>query len=321
MASDNSTCSMVSFFLLSGIPGLEDYNLWFGSLLALMYIVAVLGNTTVLYIIKVNQDLHKQMFIFLFVLAAVELLIASITMPRMLGIFWFESRRISFNLCLTQMFFLHFLSALESGVLLAMAVDRYLAICHPLHYPSILSCETIRKILLFITLRAAAFMIPLPLLIKRLPLWKSNVLIQSYCLQQDAMRLACSDIKVNIIYGLLAILAIMGVDVIFISISYLLIVKTVVSLVREASLKFISTCVAHICAVLIYYIPLIGLSVVHRFGNHSSLTLYILFGNIYLLLPAVINPLIYVIKAQQIRSGLRKLFCKGVGQSPMVSPP
>ncbi|XP_018430149.1 PREDICTED: olfactory receptor 51E1-like [Nanorana parkeri] len=313
--TSNTSCSNITEFTLSGIPSLENYHFWFGFLIAVMYVVAVLGNSTVLYIIKVDQELHEPMYIFLFLLASVELLMATTVMPQMLGVFWFHQQQITFNLCLTQMFFIHFLSALESGVLVAMAVDRYVAICHPLRYSSILTYRNIAKISLVIIVRGAAGMTPLPLLIKRLSVFQRNTLTHSYCLHQEVMKLACVDIKVNVIYGLFIILYTMGIDAVFISISYLLIIKTVVCLLAEASLKAISTCAAHICIVLVYYIPLIGLSVVHRYPNVSVPNLHILFGNIYLLLPPVINPLIYGFKTKQIRNRLSKLLSKLISRS------
>ncbi|XP_075053704.1 olfactory receptor 51E1-like [Mixophyes fleayi] len=307
---NKSICSNSSVFILSGIPSLDDYQFWIGFPLFSIYMVAVIGNLSLLYIIKVDEKLHEPMYIFLFMLSAIDLFIATTAMPRMLGIFWFDTRQITFNMCLTQMFFLHFLSAIESGILVAMAVDRYVAICHPLRYSSILTSETIMKISSVILVRGAAVMIPFPLIIKRFPLWKHNHLTHSYCLQQEVMNFACADIRVNIIYGLFGILSVMGIDSLFISMSYLLIINTIVDLAEDANLKAFSTCAAHICAVLIYYIPLIGLSVVHRFKFNSTQNLHILFGNIYLLLPPVINPLIYGIKTKQIRSRFSKLFIK-----------
>ncbi|XP_077323089.1 olfactory receptor 51E1-like [Lithobates pipiens] len=316
MAETNHTpCSNINEFTLSGLPNLDNYNFWLGFLIAVMYVMAVLGNSTILYIIRMDQELHGPMYIFLFLLAIVDILIATTVMPQMMGIFWFNQRQITFNMCLTQMFFIPFLSTLDSGILMAMAVDRYVAICHPLRYSSILTNQNITKFSLVILVRGAAGLTPFPLLIKRLPLFQRNLLTHSYCLHQEAMKLSCVDIKVNIIYGLFIILYTMGMDSLFISISYLLIIKTALCLLAKASLKAISTCAAHICAVLIYYIPLIGLSVVHRYPSDSAPNIHILFGNVYLLLPPVINPLIYGIRTKQIRNRLIKLLRKLLSQS------
>ncbi|XP_069827967.1 olfactory receptor 51E1-like [Dendropsophus ebraccatus] len=302
-------CSHISHFLLSGIPFLEDFNLWLGILLISMYIVAVMGNSLILYIIRVDQGLHEPMYIFLFMLSMLDLLISTNIMPRMLGIFWTDDREIPFGNCLTQMFFIQFLAALESGILVAMAVDRYVAICHPLRYSSILTSERISKMSALIVGRGALVMVPIPLITNRLKEWKSNVLSHSYCLHQEIMKLACEDITVNIIYGLFIVLSVMGIDSLFISISYVLIIKTVSSL-EDASMKAFSTCTAHICAVLVYYIPLIGISIIHRLKNPTAPNLHILFGNVYLLVSPVINPLIYGIKTKQIRDGFKKVYSK-----------
>nr|DBA32220.1 TPA: hypothetical protein GDO54_000028 [Pyxicephalus adspersus] len=311
MAS-NLSCSGIDGFTLSGIPNLEDFHFWFGFPLALLYLVAMLGNVTIIWVIRKERELHDPMYIFLFQLSVLDLLIATTVMPKMLGIFWFDSRLIPFDMCLTQMFSIHFLSALESGILVAMAVDRYVAICHPLRYSSILTNKTIVRIGLVILLRGAAGMIPLPLLIKRFSLFGGNLLSHSYCLHQEVMKLACAHIRINIVYGLFIALSAMGLDSVFISISYLLIIKMVLGLAGESSLKAIGTCAAHICAVIVFYLGFIGIAVVHRFPSSSAPYLHVLFGNIYLLGSPVINPLIYGIKTKQIRSRLSRIFSKAI---------
>ncbi|XP_068121811.1 olfactory receptor 51E1-like [Hyperolius riggenbachi] len=308
MEAENTTCRSISDFTLSGIPDLDDLNFWLGFPLVLMYVMAVLGNLTIIYIIKVHQALHSPMYVFLLMLSIVELLIATTTMPKMLGIFWFDSRRITFDMCLTQMFSIHFLSTMESGILTAMAFDRYVAISHPLKYSSFFTNQTIIKITFFIMVRGIAGVMPLPLLVKRFPLWRSNLLTHSYCLHQEVMKLACADITVNVIIGLVIVFTVMCNDSLFILFSYLLIIKTVACLADESNLKAINTCTAHLCAVLIYYIPVINASVAHRFQYGSIPHLPVLFGNVYLLLPPMINPLIYGIKTKQIYKRLIKLF-------------
>ncbi|XP_077323046.1 olfactory receptor 51E1-like [Lithobates pipiens] len=310
MATDNLTCSSIDEFTLSGVPYLEDFDFFLGFPLLLLYMVAVVGNTSILYIITMRQELHEAMYIFLSMLSLVDLVSATAVMPRMLGIFWFDSRKISFSMCLTQMFFFHFMSALNSAILVTMAVDRYVAVCYPLRYSSIVTQQAITKTSLVLMARGAAVMVPLPFIIQRFPLWRSNLLTHSYCIHQELMKLACADIKVNVIYGLFITLYVMGLDSLFIFISYLMIIKTVVFQVAEASLKAISTCSAHICAVLIFYIPYIGIAVVHRYPSDTIPNLHILFGNAYILLSPVINPLIYGIKTKQIRYRLSKFLSK-----------
>ncbi|KAM5126601.1 olfactory receptor 51E1-like [Mantella aurantiaca] len=310
MVPNNVTCSSIDNFTLSGTLDLDYFHVFLSFPLIITYLVAVLGNTTILYMIMTHEELHKPMYIFLSMLSVVDLLLATTVIPRMLGIFWCDSRQISFSMCLTQMFFFHFLSALESAILVTMAIDRYVAICHPLQYSSVLTQRAITKTSLVLMARGASAMAPLPFIIQRFPLWKGNHLTHSYCLHQEVMKLACADITVNIIYGLFIAFYIMGIDSLLISISYFLIIKTVIFQVAGSSLKATSTCVSHICAVLVYYIPYIGLALVHRYYSRESPNLHMLFGNVYPLLSPVINPLIYGIKTKQIRYRLSKLLSK-----------
>ncbi|KAM4697329.1 olfactory receptor 51E1-like [Discoglossus pictus] len=312
-ALNTSSSSNADFnFILSELPGLGGSQFWFGFPLLLIYIVTMLGNSALLYVIRTEQSLHQPMYIFLFMLSVVDMLISTSVIPRMLGLFWFNAREIAFNSCLVQMFVIHFLTTMDSGTLMLMAVDRFIAICHPLRYTSILTNENIAKTTLVLAVRGLAGMMPLPILLSRLPFCRDNLLTHSYCLHQEAMKLACGDITVNIIFGLFVVISVMGLDSLFICLSYFLIVRTVAGLSEEASLKAMSTCTAHICAVLIYYIPLISASVVHRFGTNAVPNLAIVVGNMYLMVPPILNPFIYGIKTQQIRTRLSKLFSNKV---------
>ncbi|XP_069495450.1 olfactory receptor 51E1-like [Ambystoma mexicanum] len=307
----NVTNSSSATFMLSGVPGLEDFHFWIAFPLCSMYIIALFGNFVILFIIKTGPSLHEPMYIFLCMLSVVDMLLATTTMPRMLVLLWLDSREISFDTCLIQIFCIHFLSAIESGILVAMAFDRYTAICHPLRYTSILTNRMSGRIGVVILVRGVTLMVPLPILLKILPFCGHNVLNHSYCLHQDAMKLACGDNQVNFVYGLFVIISVMGIDLLFISLSYVLIIKTVLCLSsEEANFKSFRTCAAHICAVVLFYVPLIGLSVVHRLGPSTISHISIHMGNIYLLVPPVLNPIVYGINTKQIRVRIVKMFSK-----------
>ncbi|KAM6158406.1 olfactory receptor 51H1-like [Rhynchocyon petersi] len=296
-------------FILTGIPGMPDKNPWMAFPLGLLYTLTLLGNGTILTVIKVDQSLHEPMYYFLSILAMTDVSLSVSTLPSMLSIFWFNVPEIAFDACITQMFFIHALGELESGVLVSMALDRVIAIRDPLHYASILTPHVIGKIGIAVLIRAVCVVFPVPFLIKRLPFCGSNVLSHSYCLHQDAMRLACASTRVNSLYGLIIVIFTLGLDVLLILFSYVLILQTVLGVAsRVERLKALNTCLSHICAVLLFYVPLIGVTMVHRFGKHLSPVVHTLMANIYLLLPPVLNPIVYSVKTKQIRRRIIHVF-------------
>ncbi|KAM7179303.1 olfactory receptor 52K1-like [Macrochelys suwanniensis] len=309
LSGPNSSGSDPSVFFLTGIPGLETLHLWISIPFCSVFIVTLLGNSTLLYVIKTEPSLHKPMFYFLAMLAVINLVLSATTMPKVLSIFWFNSREISFNGCLVQMFFIHSLSILESAVLLAMAFDRYVAICNPLRYATILTNSVIAKIGLAALVRAFVLMLPLPLLLRRLPYCRSHVISHSCCEHMAVLELACANTRFNNIYGIIVALFIVGLDLIFISISYVKILRTVLSLAtKEEQLKAFGTCVAHLFAILVVYTPGVVSSTIYRFGQQVSPHVHILLANFYLLFPPMMNPIVYGVKTKQIRDRVRLLF-------------
>ncbi|XP_043849694.1 olfactory receptor 51E1 [Dromiciops gliroides] len=315
MLFPNGNDTRATYFILIGLPGIEAAQFWLAFPLCFLYLIAVLGNLTIIYIIKTERSLHEPMYLFLCMLSTIDILISTSSMPKMLAIFWFNATTIQFDACLIQMFAIHSLSGMESTVLLAMAFDRYVAICHPLRHAAVFTSPRIAKIGLASVIRGAVLMAPLPIFIKRLPFCHSNILSHSYCLHQDVMKLACADIRVNVIYGLIVIISAIGLDSVLISLSYLFILKTVLGLTREAQSKAFSTCVSHVCAVFIFFVPFIGLSMVHRFGKRTGSNLHIIMANVYLIVPPVLNPIVYGVKTKQIRQRIIQHFYSTSGTS------
>ncbi|XP_015267791.1 PREDICTED: olfactory receptor 51G2-like [Gekko japonicus] len=309
------TAANVSFYqpsvlLMTGIPGMGKIHHRLLSIpFCLFYLVAISGNCTILFIIKRTPSLHEPMHYFLSMLAVVDLGMTMCTLPTTLGLFWFDIRAIGFDACLTQMYLIHVFSVLESSVLLAMAFDRFVAISRPLRYRAILTTATIIKIGLASLLRAVVSLLPLPFLLKRLSYCTKNSLSHSFCFHPDVMKLACTDdVTVNVLYGLVVILITAGIDSIFIVLSYVLIIRTVVSLGATGKCwKTLNTCVSHICAVLIFFIPMIGLSLLHRYGKNVPPIVSTVVAYVYLIVPPALNPIIYSVKSKPIRKAIWRL--------------
>ncbi|XP_024073965.2 olfactory receptor 51G2-like [Terrapene carolina triunguis] len=311
MSAVNDTKLNSAVFLLTGIPGQEDAHLWISIPFCLMYLISIVGNSVILFIIKTDRSLHEPMYIFLSMLAIADLGILIATIPTILGIYLFNIREISLNACFTQLFFIPSLQCIESSVLLLMAFDRFIAIRDPLRYASILTPPRITKMGLVCVLRGVAVILPLPFLLKRFRYCRANVLSHSYCVHNEVMNMACSDITVNNIYGLFTKLLTMGLDLLLIFFSYLMILKIVLSIASHSEcLKALNTCVSHLCAVLLFYTPAIGLSVLHRFGKGSSPILQIILGYISMLVPPLMNPIVYSVKSKHLCVRIIRVFMK-----------
>ncbi|XP_072472728.1 LOW QUALITY PROTEIN: olfactory receptor 51I2-like [Notamacropus eugenii] len=304
----NVSSDISTIFYLTGIPGYELVHHWISIPFCILYLVGIVGNCTILHIVRTDPSLHEPMYYFLAMLSLTDMGMSLPTLASLFRVLWSISREIEFNTCVIQMFFIHTFSFTESAVLLAMAFDRYVAICNPLRYSTILTPQRIAKIGVAAFLRSAFCMIPLLSRLAFFPFCRSHILSHSYCLHQDMIRLACADTKFNVIYGLVLITVLWGFDSLGIFVSYIFILRSVLSIAsREERLKALNTCASHICAVLILYVPMIGLSIVHRFAKHASPLVHILMAHIYLLVPPVLNPIIYSVKTKQIRRGVIRL--------------
>ncbi|XP_072471736.1 LOW QUALITY PROTEIN: olfactory receptor OR51C1-like [Notamacropus eugenii] len=300
-------------FLLTGVPGLEDaHHAWISIPFYRLYLTALSGKGMILFVIITESSLHEPMYYFLSMLSITDLGLCVSTLVTMLGIFWFNTREISFNACVAQTFFIQLFTVMESSVLLAMAFDRFVAICNPQRYATTLTDSCIIKVWLMILFRGTIILMPLVLLLKCLSFCHSHVLHHSYCFHPDIIQLSCSDNKVNSVLGLTALIITAGIDSVFILLSYVLILKTVLSIASPEELhKAFSTCISHIGSVAIFYITLISLSFVHRFGKRAPPYVHTLMAKVYLLIPPVMNPIIYSMKTKHIRKAIHKVLLKG----------
>ncbi|XP_075795559.1 olfactory receptor 52R1-like [Pelodiscus sinensis] len=274
-----------------------------------MYVIALLGNFTIPCIVMTEPRLHEPMYYFLCMLAVTDLVLVTSILPKTLSIFWFNSREIDFNACLTQMFFIKGFFMTESGLFVAMALDRYVAICHPLRHSAILTDHVVSKLGLAMLLRGSIIVLPYPFLARQWPYCRTNIIPNTHCEHFAVVSLACADIRVSSYYGLFVIFFVTGVDVVFIVLSYFQIIRAIFKLPsKDARLKTFGTCGTHLGAMLAFYIPRLFYSLASRFGENMPLYFHILSANMYLLLPPTLNPIIYGVKTKQIWDRLLWVF-------------
>ncbi|XP_063160841.1 olfactory receptor 52D1-like [Candoia aspera] len=298
--------SYTSFFLL-GLPGLEKVQAWLSIPFCFIYALALLGNATLLWVIWTESSLHQPMYLFLSILALTDMAMPTCVLPKMLGIFLTSAQEITFAACLVQMFMVHALCAVESGTLTAMAYDRYVAICYPLNYTILLTPKTVIRFGAAIFIRAFVIVLPFPFLVQRLPFCHSRRISHTYCEHMALVKLACGNTTPNNLYGLILSLLIVGVDLTFIFISYGLILQAVFHLPSlEARHKALGTCGAHVGVICIFYTPGLFSFLTHRFGHNIPAHIHIFLADLYLLVPPMLNPIIYGMKTKQLHQQVLK---------------
>ena len=248
MSLPNNTNIHPSIFLLLGIPGMEAIHTWISMPFCLVYLSALLGNCSILFIIRTDSNLHEPMYFFLCMLSVADLILSTTAMPKILSIFWFHDREIYFEARLVQVFLIHSLCSMASGFILAMAFDRYVAICNPLRHSIILSHRVIQNLGLAIVFRGVVLFSPQHFMLLWLPYCRTNVIPHTYCEFMALIKLACAETRICRIYSLTAAFLTGGLDFILILCSYVAILYTVFHLPSKAArLKTLGTCGSRVC--------------------------------------------------------------------------
>ncbi|XP_024078844.2 putative olfactory receptor 52P1 [Terrapene carolina triunguis] len=311
MAAFNLTPSDPSTFILMGIPGLEAAHTWISIPFSIVYMMGLLGNFMVLFVVGKEETLHKPMYLLLCMLALTDISMSTSIMPKALFIFWFDFKGITVAGCLTQMFFIHTISIMHSAVLVTMAFDRYIAICNPLRYATILTNTRIAKLGLLALLRAVLFVLPLPFILSRLPFCGNHIIPYTYCEHIAVAKMSCGDITVNRMYGLVIAFVVIGLDLTLIALSYGLIIRAILRISsKKAHQKALSTCTSHLCVLMMAYPPGLFSNLTQRFGQGIAPHVHIILSNLYFLIPPMLNPIIYGVKTKELHDKVGKYICK-----------
>ncbi|XP_004708561.2 olfactory receptor 10AG1-like [Echinops telfairi] len=309
LPEDNVTALME--FVLLGFADLPHLQWFLFALFLTIYIIILMSNGTIFLITKLDPALQSPMYFFLGNFSFLETCYVSVTLPRMLMNLGTQRRRISLIACAIQMFFVLLTGGTECLLLAVMAYDRYVAICHPLHYPLIMN----HRLCIQLVTGSWIFGIPIDIgqtyKIFSLSFCGSNQINHFFCDIPPILNLACVDTFINVIliyiqdvfFGIVPFLLILG--------SYSKIISTILKLPSATGqAKAFSTCSSHLIVVLLFFGS--GLiTYVRPTTSHSGGTGKV-FSLCYSILTPMLNPMIYSLRNKDVIMALRKLLCNSM---------
>lgn len=312
-AHQNGTIATeVSHFLLNCFVRSPSWQLWLSLPLSLLFLLAMGANATLLVTIRLEASLHQPMYYLLSLLSLLDMVLCLTVIPKVLAIFWFDLRAISFFACFLQMYIMNSFLAMESCTFMVMAYDRYVAICHPLRYPSIITDQFVAKAAIFILARNFIFTLPIPSLSGRLYYCGRNVIENCICANMSVSRLSCDDVTVNRLYQFAGGWTLLGSDLILIFASYTLILRAVLRLKAEGAVaKALGTCGSHFILILFFSTILLVFVLTHVAKKKVPPDVPVLLNVLHHVVPAALNPIVYGVRTQEIKQGIQRLLKKG----------
>ena len=297
-----------SVFTMGAMELSNNGKLGFVFIGSVLYTFSVLCNLALLLVIAVNKSLHEPMYMLLCHLIINDLIGISAMIPKVLSEIMSEFRYTSFLACLGQAFCIHIYGGATLFILSVMALDRYVAICYPLRYHTILTKGLVGNLIVCVWLVDIILITVLLGLMLRFPFCKT-VLVNVYCDNVTLLQATCAtDTSVNNIYGLFITGVYQGIGLFSVLYSYSWIIYTCFKNKDPgAKLKAINTCGTHLLVFLIYEITGIFIVLVYRFQGSPRL-LQQMMGMLFAVVSPSLNPLIYGIKSKEIKVKLKQLF-------------
>ncbi|EPQ03632.1 Olfactory receptor 1J2 [Myotis brandtii] len=302
--------SSVSEFLLLGLPIPPGQQGVFFTLFLGMYLTTVLGNLLIILLIRLDSRLHTPMYFFLSHLAFSDISFSTVIVPKMLMNMQTQDQSISYPECVTQMHFFIFFGCIDTLLLGVMAYDRYVAICHPLHYTTIMREELCIFLMAGTWLLSGGIALSHTILLAQLS-FCADIIPHFFCDLAVLLKLSCSDISLNEIFifatgGLISILSFTGILVSYIRIG--------VSILRIPSTKGIckalSTCGSHLSVVFLFYGTTMALYIFPSSNNSNDKD--IIASVMYTVVTPMLNPFIYSLRNRDMKGALGKLLKRGI---------
>ncbi|XP_073411976.1 olfactory receptor 1L4-like [Dendrobates tinctorius] len=271
-----------------------------------IYLIVIFGNTAVLVTIVFDPHLHTPMYIFLSNLSVLDIFYTSTTLPNLLIMLSTQHKIMSLVGCITQMYFFLYFGCMEMNLLAVMAYDRYVAICHPLHYTILIRPRSCLVAAIFIWLASLLESISFPVLVSKLSFCSSNQIDHFFCDISALLKLSCTD-TTNVNNTIYVLGALFGMSTFIMTlVSYICIIFNIMKIHSAVGRsKTFSTCGSHLTSVLSYYGSI--MSVYMRPTSMYSIRQDKFFSLLYIVLIPLLNPAIYTLKNKQFKDAFKKL--------------
>uniref|UniRef100_A0A8D0NX70 Olfactory receptor n=1 Tax=Sus scrofa TaxID=9823 RepID=A0A8D0NX70_PIG len=299
--------SSVSKFLLLGLPIQSEQQDLFFALFLGMYLTTVLGNLLIILLIRLDPHLHTPMYFFLSHLALTDVSFSSVTVPKMLINMQTQDQSIPYAECVTQMYFFIIFACIDNLLLAVMAYDRYVAICHPLHYTIIMREELCLCLLAGSWLLSCAIALTHTLLLSQLSFCDENIIPHFFCDLAVLLRLSCSDTSLNelIIFTVGSVGLILPLSGILVS--YGCIGHSILRVPSTKGIcKALSTCGSHLSVVSLFYGTIIALYFSSSSGQSHDKD--IIASVMYAMVTPMLNPFIYSLRNRDMTLALGSFF-------------
>ena len=311
MDRSNQTSPLVEFILLglSAYPTLEKTLF---VLIVLMYLVILLGNGVLILVTILDSRLRTPMYFFLGNLSFLDICYTTSSVPLVLDGFLTPRKTIPFSACAIQMFLSFAMGATECVLLGMMAVDRYVAICNPLRYPVVMRKAVYVSMAASSWLAGGANSLVQISLAVQLPFCGDNVINHFTCEILAVLKLACADISINVVSMVVANVIFLGVPVLFIFVSYVFIIATILRIPSgEGRKKAFSTCSAHLTVVVIFYGTILFMYGKPKnkdpLGADKQDLTDKLTSLFYGVVTPMLNPIIYSLRNKDVKAAVRNL--------------
>ncbi|XP_023406389.2 olfactory receptor 6B9-like [Loxodonta africana] len=297
--------TLVSEFILVGFPTASWLQILLFFLFLVVYLLVIVENLTIMLTVWVTGSLHKPMYYFLSSMSFLEVWYVSVTVPKMLDGFLLQRQHISFTGCMTQLYFFISLACTECVLSAAMAYDCYVAICHPLQYPVIMTTGYCMQLVAFSYMSGFMVSVIKVYFISHITFCDSNVMNHFFFDISPILKLACKGMSTAELVNFVLAIVILMFPFIITVLSYVCIVSTILHIPStQGKKKAFSTCASHLAVVIIYYTAMIFMYVWPRaIASYNSNKLI---SAVYTVLTPMLNPFISCVRNQEVKKAMRK---------------